>query len=208
MAREPRKTTAGATFVGLLLVGSVQQLTWATPSKEQNSDRTASERTAIVRVDNVSGIRSDVLRLAEGRAQEVFQKIGAAVTWVDITPAREQMVPMFTLVFVGVAPSADPYWREHEVFGFAAPSAKRAWVFWDRIEAERALAPALGIVLGDVMAHELGHLMLSSSGHSSDGIMRAQVERQTRTTETFTKRQAVDILNRLQQLRAANHLTN
>lgn len=81
-----------------------------------------------------------------------------------------------------------------------APSVRRAWVFWDRIEGAGAQNTALGLLLGYVMAHELGHLMLSSPAHSLRGIMRAQAPMQMRATETFPKLQAREILSRLQQL--------
>jgi hypothetical protein len=35
-----------------------------------------------------------------------------------------------------------------------------------------------GLVLGDVIAHELGHLLLGSNAHSSSGIMAAELDRE------------------------------
>jgi hypothetical protein len=102
---------------------------------------------------------------------------------------------MFTLVLVNIEQSRSPYQRRQDVLGFAAPSVSRAWVFWDRIEAAKARAPATAIVLGDVMAHELGHLILASPGHSFRGIMRGEIPLRMRATETFTKRERLAILN-------------
>jgi len=51
-------------------------------------------------------------------------------------------------------------------------------------------------VLGDVMAHELGHLLLPP-GHSSIGIMRPQIDMMSRTLATFTKDEAAEIRRRL-----------
>jgi hypothetical protein len=201
MAKNTRGTTAGATLAVVLLMVGVQDSLWAASTAAEQPPISASEPTAIVRVDNVAAIPADLLQLAESRAGEVFHKGGARVTWVDTTGARQPMVPMFTLVLVNVERSRGPYREAQDAFGFAAPAAHRAWVFWDRIDAAKARVPAIGILLGDVMAHELGHLMLSSSGHSLGGIMRAEVAMHMRATETFTKRQAQDILRRLQQIR-------
>ncbi len=55
------------------------------------------------------------------------------------------------------------------------------------------------IILGDVMAHELGHLLLPLPGHSPSGIMRRGVDLQLRAMETFTTSQALEILSRLRQ---------
>jgi hypothetical protein len=50
------------------------------------------------------------------------------------------------------------------------------------------------------MAHELGHLMLPSPGHSPDGIMRRGVDIEIGPVETFTTSQAREILFRLRQV--------
>ena len=46
--------------------------------------------------------------------------------------------------------------------------------------------------LGDVMAHELGHLMLPP-GHSNVGIMRPDINMTSRRLETFTDVEAAHI---------------
>ena len=48
------------------------------------------------------------------------------------------------------------------------------------------------ITLGDVMAHELGHLILPP-GHSNAGIMRPTVNMRSRGVETFTEDEAAVI---------------
>jgi hypothetical protein len=47
-------------------------------------------------------------------------------------------------------------------------------VFFDPIQQLRALnkGPSLAAILGDVIAHELGHLLLGSNTHSREGIMQ------------------------------------
>ena len=54
-------------------------------------------------------------------------------------------------------------------------SGDHSGVFWSRV---RQTAARTGVVdssdlLGTVMAHEIGHLLLHSTTHSSEGVMRA-----------------------------------
>ena len=201
-----RPGTSRVTLAAALLI-AVEASALAASNQAEQSRISALEPTAIVQVDNVAAIPVDLLQLAENRAGDVFRKIGAHVMWIDpTTAARQHIGAMFALVLINVEQSRGPYWEAQDALGFAAPSVHRAWVFWDRIEAAKAQFPAFGILLGDVMAHELGHLMLSSTRHSLDGIMRAEAWMQMRATETFTRRQALDILSRLQQIPSAGNL--
>jgi hypothetical protein len=66
----------------------------------------------------------------------------------------------------------------NEVFGVAFLSAEGkgcySVVFYDRAaELQTAWNIRLADILGNVMAHELGHLLLGSNSHVSAGIMRA-----------------------------------
>jgi len=66
--------------------------------------------------------------------------------------------------------------------GYALPDAEigvNATVFYDRIErfSESGAMPGeidLPSLLGYAMAHEIGHVLLGTTGHSPDGIMKAR----------------------------------
>ena len=71
-----------------------------------------------------------------------------------------------------------------EVFGLAAEGGEGefacdAWVFYDKINAA-AEQTGLGLpqILGAVIAHELGHLLLGANSHSKIGLMRAHWSRE------------------------------
>jgi hypothetical protein len=158
--------------------------------------------TATVRVDNLAAIPNDYLQFAEGRATAIFTGVGARIIWLDEASVIQRHInPPFTLVVVrsGYAPGRDS--RSIDALGRAIPSARRAHVFYDRIEALNVSSNSILSVLGDVMAHELGHLLLPWSGHSLDGIMRRNVTIRWVPAPTFSKSQAVEILCRLRQLR-------
>ncbi|HEU5257966.1 MAG TPA: hypothetical protein VFU28_18390 [Vicinamibacterales bacterium] len=56
--------------------------------------------TAVVRL-NIALVPVDYLDFAEGRAAEVFSRIGVRVTWIDEeTAVREHLRPPFTVVLI------------------------------------------------------------------------------------------------------------
>jgi hypothetical protein len=47
-------------------------------------------------------------------------------------------------------------------------------ILYDRIEtAALAVAPSVTKILGNALAHEIGHVLLRSEQHSQSGIMKA-----------------------------------
>ena len=159
--------------------------------------------SAVVRVDNLVAIRPEDLRFAQDRAGAVFNSIGARIVWIDTdTAVRQRMRAAFTLVLVASDTSSEQTWLVAEALGVAAPPVRRAHVFYDRIATLNTRASG-GIltILGDVMAHELGHLLLPLPGHSAWGIMRPNVTTNIAPPATFSKSQAGEILCRLRLLR-------
>jgi hypothetical protein len=154
---------------------------------------------AVVRVDNLAAVPSNDIELAESRAAEVFMRIGARVTWIDEETAfREHLQPPFTVVLI--KSDGKPLARQivMEALAFADPSVSRAHVFYDRVEALTGRSQrSAASMLGDVIAHELGHLMLTGRKHSARGIMRSGIELHLTPTDTFTAVEARQILNRL-----------
>ena len=125
-----------------------------------------------------------------------FRETGA---WIDEDTAfREHLRPPFTIVLIhsGAQLLARP--AVVDALGFADPGVSRAHVIYDRVEALTARSPrSAASLLGDVIAHELGHLLLPSPQHSARGIMRSGVDVHTRPLETFTDSQARQIVSRL-----------
>jgi hypothetical protein len=64
-----------------------------------------------------------------------------------------------------------------EVLGRAAPGTHFAWIFCQRVNATAAQnRQSSGELLGHVIAHEIGHLLLPSGAHSPNGIMAAVMD--------------------------------
>jgi hypothetical protein len=61
--------------------------------------------------------------------------------------------------------------------GLAVPGRGRAYVFYNRlVHAARARPVDIGVVLGRVIAHEIGHVLMPPGQHSTFGIMRRDVD--------------------------------
>jgi len=141
----------------------------------------------IVRVYDYAGLPGDTLRNASLEAQKIFRKAGVETEWVECPLDRgaEQQYPACmkpvgpadaTLRIVPQAMQGYPV--PQGAFGFALPSgderpAAHAYVFNHRVEEAAEQSSCSGFrLLGHVMAHEVGHLLLGVNEHSSRGIMR------------------------------------
>jgi hypothetical protein len=100
----------------------------------------------------------------------------------------------------------------HEVFGLAFLSAEGTGcysdVFYDRAtELQSAWNVDLSDILGNVMVHELGHLLRGSNAHASAGIMQArwkdeELNRMVRGNLSFTAEQANNMRAKLTAVRS------
>ena len=166
---------------------------------------TADLPAAVVRVDNLAGVLPDHLQFAEARASDVFARIGATIRWIDQEGSVSQRVmPSFTVILVngdGAKGSGQLASVFVDALGLANPSVRRAHVFYDRVAALNEGTPrTIPSLLGDVIAHELGHLLLPPPGHSWDGIMCPGLETKSWAVKTFTKPQAREVLSRVRAL--------
>ena len=84
------------------------------------------------------------------------------------------------------------------VLGLASRGAGRAYIFTHRI-ANLALRHGDDFrrVLGRVIAHEVGHLVLPVNSHSDQGIMRANVGVRSKSDRDFTTEQGIAIRSML-----------
>jgi len=166
--------------------------------------RSEVERPVVlVRVDNLAGIPAEDVRFAEDWAAGIFGLIGAATRWIDQEEAvRARVTAPFTIVLVNSEKTPAGATRFVDALGVAYPSVHRAQVFYDRVADLNIGTPrTIPSLLGDVIAHELGHLLLPPPGHSPGGIMRAELETRSWALRTFTAAQAQEVLSRLRGLR-------
>ena len=127
-------------------------------------------------------VPSVTLSTAEGEANKILDEAGAQVDWVhclDTTLPRDKR----ELCDGGMTPqtpnlrliSGGNKFQEAEFGDTAIPVLITVYYekIWRRAHRDNADAE-LPVMLGCVMAHELGHLLLRAPGHSAKGIMQPQ----------------------------------
>ena len=152
-----------------------------------------------IHVHNYAGVAPKTLANTEEAATEIFQEAGVETRWVDIVLTRENTqvsspyYPALTSadIQLSILPSAmsDRLGLPNNVIGLAPDTdaqivyvfeSKVETVFWGLLRAqhngrmERPVSRAQ--ILGHVIAHELGHLLLNLKGHSAHGIMRGEMD--------------------------------
>jgi hypothetical protein len=139
-----------------------------------------------VSVYNDARVPALVLESAERRAASIFAHSSLDVAWLDCTHpendialACNRMDAPGHLALRVISHAFKP--MRNVVFGVSFLSSsgagKYADVFWDRAEDLHAVSDLdLAGILGSVMAHEIGHLLLGSNAHAVSGIMRPRWE--------------------------------
>lgn len=172
----------------LLLGGSMAK----TPA--QGSGVQINDPTLTIAVKNYAGVNAATLDKAEATATLIFQKAGVKTQWIDLTPpviGRESTTALSSIFEVQVRIVASGMSEQlvdrDDIMGLApgsGPGRQLVYVFYDRVEAlveKQKIARMEGKVirypdkaqmLGDLMAHELGHVLSNLRSHSTTGIMR------------------------------------
>ncbi len=135
-----------------------------------------------VSVCDLGGVRQSLIARAETETAWVFRSAHVAIVWTDCadtpTPGKERTRYDFAIrLRTDIAPrSAGTLSLEEMGRAFVSDESTGyladAYLLPIQGTAERYQADA-GALLGFVIAHELGHLILGP-GHTSDGIMRAR----------------------------------
>jgi len=188
------------------------------------SDKTLGIR---VRVNDYAQVSPATLRGAEREAARIIGKAGLRTDWlncpvkntleVEQDPCREPLQPMDIVLRLIPEPQNNKY--EDSVFGFAVvPILASVYVNYAVERAKRDNAEfEIPVILGNVIAHEIGHLLLGLNSHSGVGIMQKQWQRnQVRQAVTgnllFTEEQGrlmwVEIQKRANVQTAANRLSS
>jgi hypothetical protein len=143
---------------------------------------------------------------AEQEASRIFRKAGVELLWMQCSPlqnnACEQVEKSMRFV-VKILPEtmAVHLHRPRGVLGVTVQQF--AFIFFDRAQGLCAVERlSLSVILGYVMAHELGHMVLGQHSHSRSGIMMQTAQKDALTQAVmgllvFTSQQAADMRTRL-----------
>jgi hypothetical protein len=165
----------------------------------------------IVCIYNYAHVSHRTLGRAEEITSQIFRKAGVKLAWLDCPTwhVEEEQYPACEpplgamAVDLRILPSsmAARFGSSGEQLGFALASARAgsvsdAWVFYERVERlAKSQVASCDQILGHVMAHEIGHLLLGPDSHSHGGIMRSNWDREyleeaSRGQLLFTRDQA------------------
>jgi hypothetical protein len=146
--------------------------------------RTPGDRPQItVLVYNDASIELATLLAAEKTAGRIYKKAGVDMVWMNClspaetevercNPARDPRQFVLSIEHQSRADTADVY---GVAFLGNDGRGQSCDVFYDRtLEVSRAEPADEATILGIVMAHELGHLLLGLNAHTAAGVMRAQ----------------------------------
>ncbi len=143
-----------------------------------------------VRVYNHARLPLDILAHAQQQAASIYKREGVEITWLEcpVSPAEFDDFPACTALRGGpIVLQLNLLSREKweklafpdDSFGFALPAVESGFPYYVNIAAHRlgALADSSladpAAILGCILAHEIGHLLLGVGSHSPKGIMTA-----------------------------------
>ena len=131
-------------------------------------------RDLTVAVAHYAAVDPQTMKEAERIASDVYRLAGIEIKWVEHSTYEGA-----TRFYVNVLSQemAAPFYVSEETVGFAIPGSRAANVIYERIrQAARKRHVTSGLLLGYVIAHELGHLLLPAHSHSSSGLMRSDID--------------------------------
>lgn len=155
------------------------------------------DSTITVFVYNYAAVPAGVLEQAEAEGTRIYQRAGITIGWLDcpLSPAQASQYPA-CLVPPGPATLAvrilsrsmsqcmmKRLEKAQDSFGFALYPADGSFATAGYVFAPDAEQLAnrcrirYGVILGHLMAHEMGHLLLGLRSHSGSGIMQVPWQR-------------------------------
>lgn len=165
----------------LILTNGLLAVNQAAAAKTRTTDSILT-----IGIRNYANVDAETLKKAETVATLIFRKAGVQTQWIDLKiptdfPSSVLQVQLIAGAMVerlnfprdvmGVAPGNDRDRRFVYVFydgvGALAQSQKQA-----RIAGRMQQTADRAQILGTLIAHEIGHLLLNLTSHSAAGIMR------------------------------------
>ena len=166
-------------------VYAVLTLCFLTPSC---LDQTASATKAVLTEVHISvyddaNVPTELLAAAEAQVHRIFQQAGVETLWGNCSEGTENTQPAgchvvgSTYLVLKILPRAmGMQVRDRtDVLGTATLDEKGVgyygYAFYDRIQQMAEARRLASTLLGHVLAHEIGHVLLRSNSHSVSGIM-------------------------------------
>ena len=154
-----------------------------------------------LRIMNHAQLSSETLQRAAQEVSIIYRVAGIATTWVEASPSSRPGNASVDIALMSDA-LAETHVRQrgfrHDDLGYAIRAARRAYIFCRHIhDIEIEFSRDPGEVLGLVIAHEVGHLLLPDDAHSAHGIMRTTFDLRSRQRPYFSGAESGLLLARL-----------
>jgi len=203
MRETHRKRYAYGCVLGLILSLGLTTEAGGASRKNVAREEGGVQPSVDVRVHNYAQVLGDTLIRAEREAGEIYHAAGVEISWTNCNPLESDVpqdsncaalinparLDVRLLPDIGTVGGTTRRTMGIAVGYLASVSLRRV-----RQDADE-FGVTLDAVLGPTLAHEIGHLLLTSQGHSPNGIMRARwrredYERAPRGAFAFTLKQA------------------
>ena len=148
-----------------------------------------------IRIYNYAGVHSSILGAAQRQATAILNEAGSGAGWIEcpVSPEQPRGMPGCAKPLAGVdvvlnlLPEAMSRraGQPAGTFGFSVPTSPQGLgtvsVFVNKTDDLAFYGPfsvgyevARAVVLGHVIAHEIGHLLLGPGSHSTAGLMSSR----------------------------------
>ena len=166
----------GARILAILAVATI--LRAAVASGE------ASPPSIVVHLQSAGVINGEHVLEAEARATRIFKAIGVSLRWVndESIPRRADRPGAFEVSVTVLSGAATASFIANssvpvDALGVTIVHTTHAYVFGERIRDAARSRQELPVLFGRVLAHEIGHLVLTGAEHTDAGIMRADLSK-------------------------------
>jgi len=145
-------------------------------------------RLAVI-VNDYAGAAPDVLERAKSHVTFIYRVAGVEIDWIDGDDPRlgdDEFLKSIVTVSLYSAEMASRSTRQDSAVGRAAAGGRTVTVLYHRLEdvcGGRSAQAAY--LLGNVIAHEIGHLVLPRGTHSPIGLMVPEMNISTATSRSL-----------------------
>ena len=158
----------------------------------------AKQKSLVVHLDNRTAVPAHDLGAARREVEQIFADAGVAMLWKEgrfpksVADTISKGVATRQVAVMLIDNTDDPLAGASGcTLGFAAKRPAVAYAYYNRVIEQSLLYPIdARVLLGRVIAHELGHVLLPPNSHSANGIMRGNIDLALEKPDRFTQEQA------------------
>jgi hypothetical protein len=140
--------------------------------------RLETRRLAVI-VNDYAGAAPDVLERAKSHVTFIYRVAGVEIDWIDRDDPRlrgDEFLKSIVTVSLYSAEMASRSTRRDSAVGRATAGGRTVTVLYHRLEdVWDGRSARAAFLLGNVIAHEIGHLVLPAGTHSPIGLMMPEM---------------------------------